>query len=528
VDPADLDLRDLLTPAVQGGTHAFASHRVVLLHSGALWTLRQQLIERVGVASARTLLTQLGCAWGFETAHAIGRTVPWSDTEVWAHALPKLQALVGLGAPARTTVRGSADRLEWADSFEGRQQLQQEQSREPVCWTLAGFAGGYLSRSLERHVTCREQTCIAMGDAVCRFVVSIRDDTALLSATCTAIVGQFRDTPPTEILEESTRGPQEAMNDQAHRLGFHSAAMRHIFDLVTRIAPLDSTVLISGESGVGKERIAKYIHEHSRRKGHPYVAINCGALSETLLDSELFGHGRGAFTGASHERAGLFEAANGGTLFLDEIGEIPLNMQVKLLRVLQEREVRRLGENRPRPIDVRIVVATNRRLEQEVAAGRFREDLHYRLRVVECRIPPLRDRPEDLRVLIRTLLERAVTRLPCTVTGFTPLALDVLLRYHWPGNVRELEHAIERACALAMGPLIDVNDLPDHIRGAPTLVLTRSVVRPLFDVERDYILGALALNHGNRTRTAQQLAIALATLNRKLTQYARRHDTPPG
>lgn len=527
MDPTDLDLRDLLTPAVQGGTHAFASHRVVLLHSGALWTLRQQLIARVGVASARTLLTQLGCAWGFETAHAVGQTVPWSDTEVWAHALPKLQALVGLGAPARATARAHADRLEWSDSFEGRQQLQQEPSTEPACWTLAGFAGGYLSRSLDRPVTCHEQTCIAMGDAVCRFIVSTRDDTALLSAARTRMIGQLREAAATGSVEESDHGAA-AMNHQAERLGFHSAAMRHIFDLLTRIAPLDSTVLISGESGVGKERIAKYIHDHSRRKGHPYVAINCGALSETLLDSELFGHGRGAFTGASHERAGLFEAANGGTLFLDEIGEIPHTMQVKLLRVLQEREVRRLGENRPRPIDVRIIVATNRRLEQEVAAGRFREDLHYRLRVVECRIPPLRERPEDLRALIRALLERAVTRVPCTATGFTPLALDVLLRYHWPGNVRELEHAIERACALATGPLIDVSHLPDHIRGAPTLVLSRSVVRPLFDIERDYILGALAMNHGNRTRTAQQLAIALATLNRKLRRYERRHDTRPG
>ena len=244
--------------------------------------------------------------------------------------------------------------------------------------------------------------------------------------------------------------------------------MRHIFDLVTRIAPLDSTVLITGESGVGKERIAKYIHEHSRRKTQPYVAINCGAVSETLLDSELFGHGRGAFTGASHERVGLFEAANGGTIFLDEIGEMPLTMQVKLLRVLQEREVRRLGENRPRPVDVRILAATNRRLDQEVAARRFREDLHYRLRVVECRIPPLRERPEDLRALIRSLLDRANKAVPCTATGFTPLALDVLLRYHWPGNVRELAHAIERACALAAGPLIDVHDLPEHILGAPS------------------------------------------------------------
>lgn len=527
MDPTDLDLRDLLAPATQGGTHAFASHRVVLLHSGALWRLRQQLVSQLGITKARTLLTQLGCAWGWETAQGIGKAVSWWDADVWSHALPKLQALVGLGVPVKASARTPADRVEWADSFEGRQHLQQGRSTEPVCWLLAGFSAGYLSRSMDLVVTCQEQTCIAMGGAVCRFIVS-RDGAPFDAPSCGNMVGQLRISPPLPLSEERDHRPSDAMDDQARRVGFHSAAMRHLFDVVTRVAPLDTTVLISGESGVGKERIAKYIHEHSRRKAHPFVAINCGALSETLLDSELFGHGRGAFTGASQERAGLFEAANGGTLFLDEIGEMPLSMQVKLLRVLQEREVRRLGENRPRHIDVRIIVATNRHLDQEVAAGRFREDLHYRLRVVECRIPPLRERPEDLRALIRTLLDRAAKTVPCTVTGFTPSALDVLLRYHWPGNVRELEHAIERACALAAGPLIEVDDLPEHIRAAPTLVLSSTVVRPLLDMERDYILGALAMNDGNRTRTARQLAIGVATLNRKLRRYGRRHDTPPG
>jgi transcriptional regulator with PAS, ATPase and Fis domain len=202
-------------------------------------------------------------------------------------------------------------------------------------------------------------------------------------------------------------------------------------------------------------------------------------------------------------------------------------MQVKLLRVLQQREVRRLGENRSRPVDVRILAATNRDLGRDVALQHFREDLYYRLRVVELHIPPLRERPEDVRALLRSLLTAAADQVPCTVTGFTPLALDALLRYHWPGNVRELENAIERACVMAAGPLIDLADLPETIRHTPSLVLPTAVVRPLLEVERDYILAALAANDGNREQTAKQLGISRATLFRKLYLFAR-NQSPPG
>ena len=197
------------------------------------------------------------------------------------------------------------------------------------------------------------------------------------------------------------------------------------------------------------------------------MAVNCGAVPETLLESELFGHARGAFTGAERDRPGLFEAANGGTLFLDEIGEISAGMQVKLLRVLQEREVRRVGENRSRPVDVRVVAATNRDLAEEVAAGRFRQDLYYRLRVIELRVPPLRERREDILPLARVFLAETARRMGRKVTGFTPRAADQLLRYAWPGNVRELENAIERAVALCSGSRIEVEDLPEELRVGP-------------------------------------------------------------
>jgi DNA-binding NtrC family response regulator len=295
--------------------------------------------------------------------------------------------------------------------------------------------------------------------------------------------------------------------------------MRRVVNIASRVAEVDSTVLIVGESGVGKERLARFIHGSSPRAAGPFIPVNCGALPDALFESELFGHARGAFTGALHEHPGLFEAAEGGTLLLDEVGEVPLPMQVKLLRVLQEHQVRRIGENRERRVNVRIIGATNRDLAEDVAERRFRRDLLYRLKVVELRVPPLRERPEDLRGLAQTLLARVAVQMRRPITGYTANALDQMLRYPWPGNVRELENAVERACALATGELIDVDDLPDEVRHHQALVITSEHVRPLRDIEREYILAALERNHGSRTLTAEQLCIGLATLRRKLKRY---------
>jgi DNA-binding NtrC family response regulator len=295
--------------------------------------------------------------------------------------------------------------------------------------------------------------------------------------------------------------------------------MRQLVSVAMRVAEVDSTVLIIGESGVGKERLARFIHSSSPRASGPFIPVNCGALPDALFESELFGHARGAFTGAVHERPGLFEAAQGGTLLLDEVGDVPLPMQVKLLRVLQEHHVRRVGENRERRVNVRIIAATNRDLAEEVAERRFRRDLYYRLRVVELRMPPLRERPDDLRGLAQTLLAQVAAHLRRPITSYTANALDLMLRYPWPGNVRELENAVERACALATGELIDVDDLPEEVRHHHALVITSEHVRPLRDIEQEYILAALERNHGSRALTAEQLRIGLATLRRKLRSY---------
>jgi DNA-binding NtrC family response regulator len=285
------------------------------------------------------------------------------------------------------------------------------------------------------------------------------------------------------------------------------------------VASVDTTVLITGESGVGKERIARMIHEESARAGGPFVAINCGAVPESLLESELFGHAKGAFTGASQDRPGLFEAANGGTILLDEIGEVPAPMQVKLLRTLQEREVRRVGENKNRTVDVRVLAATNRDLVAEVNAARFRQDLYYRLRVVELRVPPLRERRDDILPLARVFLADASRRTGRKVGSFSPQAAHQLLRYDWPGNVRELENAVERAVVLARGARVDVEDLPDEVALALPGAHSPSEVRPLEAVERDYILAVVQANGGNKVKAAEQLGIGTATLYRKLKQY---------
>jgi transcriptional regulator with PAS, ATPase and Fis domain len=299
-----------------------------------------------------------------------------------------------------------------------------------------------------------------------------------------------------------------------------STAMARLVDLARRVAKVDSTVMITGESGSGKERIARLVHQESTRAAGPFIAVNCGAITETLLESELFGHARGAFTGAAHDRPGLFEAANSGTLLLDEIGEVSTGMQVKLLRALQEREIRRVGENKSRRIDVRVLAATNRDLGQAVADGTFRQDLYYRLKVVELHVPPLRARHDDILPLARVLLADAALRMKRKLAGLAPGTVDQLLRYEWPGNVRELENTMERAVALAPGNRVEVEDLPDEIRHVIARPLvTKGAVRPLDEIEKEYILAALELNAGNQTHTAEQLQIGSATLYRKLKTY---------
>lgn len=294
-----------------------------------------------------------------------------------------------------------------------------------------------------------------------------------------------------------------------------------ILKLADVVAPTDSTVLLEGESGTGKEVLAHYIHDASLRNNGPFLSINCGALPETLLESELFGHVKGSFTGAVRDKQGLFAAARGGTFFLDEVGEMPPSLQVKLLRVLQQREVIPVGATEVLPVDVRIIAATNRNLEEEVQRGNFRSDLFYRLNVIAIELPPLRERREDLILLIdRFLQDLAGDRGEPKALAVE--AMDAVMVYKWPGNVRELQNALEHACVMARGSLIDASHLPERItrRKRDPLVAEKAEPNPTLDlVERAYIMFVLQAEGGNKTRAAEALGIDPSTLYRKLSRY---------
>jgi two-component system response regulator HydG len=295
-----------------------------------------------------------------------------------------------------------------------------------------------------------------------------------------------------------------------------------VLKLAEHVAPTDSTVLIQGESGTGKEVIARYVHNLSNRADGPFLSINCGALPENLLESELFGHVKGSFTGAVRDKQGLFAAARGGSFFLDEVGEMPASLQVKLLRVLQEREAIPVGATEAIPVDVRIIAATNRDLEEEIRRGNFRSDLFYRLNVIALNLPALRERRDDLLLLIEALLQNLASENGSEPKALSSEALDAVMVYEWPGNVRELENALEHAVVLSRGPLIEGSALPERItkRRKEPLVAERSYRNPTLEViERAYIMWVLQAEGGNKTRAAEVLGIDPSTLYRKLSRY---------
>ncbi len=324
-------------------------------------------------------------------------------------------------------------------------------------------------------------------------------------------------------LLEANRANKRDGRERIREIVGSSPPMLEVYKLVARVAASMSTVLVVGESGTGKELVARAIHNHSARAQGPFVAVNCTALAESLLESELFGHARGAFTGAVASKRGLFEEAQGGTLFLDEIGEINSKMQAQLLRVLQEGEIRRVGGSEPIRVDVRVVAATNRDLEDEVQKGRFREDLYFRINVVTIRLPPLRQRPEDIALLVDHFLNKYAKREGRTESGVTQDAMLLLKRYSWPGNVRELENVVERALALSKSGIILPSDLPAEARGdnesRSTPLTANNLVedRPtLAELEQRYVNLILQQEGGNKKRAAEILGIDRRTLYRTL------------
>jgi two-component system, NtrC family, response regulator HydG len=540
----ELRLFELLDSRVEEGLIAFHDRRMLLYDADAMGILRRELVDTVGRPVAQGLLTRLGYANGYRDAHTLKDLFHWDSPEEWYRAGPVFHALEGKAFAVQTQLRGLADggqteiEIRWRNCHETEQHHRHlGPATEPVCWTLTGYSSGYFSACLGEEIYFIEMECCAIGHASCRVIgknrigwgkelepyldyfkaSSVQDRIARLEQALRqqrqVVTRHKRETERWKTLAQRVQGAGSPVAK--------SRPMRDVLELAERVAGVDTTVLLTGESGTGKELIARLIHDRSPHAKGPFVAVNCGALPEPLLESELFGHVRGSFTGAVSDKKGLFEQANRGTLFLDEIGETPPAIQVKLLRALQDREVRRVGATTPVRVDVRVLAATNKNLEQAVAAREFRRDLYYRLNVINIAIPPLRDRREDILPLARLFMECYAKAQGKGIRAISAEALDLLTTYPWPGNVRELENVIERAVVLATRDRITVADLPPAVRsGEITLAMGEvAVPRSLRDLERRAILAALERHQGNRTRVAKELEISLHTLWRKLKEY---------
>jgi DNA-binding NtrC family response regulator len=466
--PSDSDLRRLLRFEPDSGAIWLGERRMLLLHTAALAALRQDLIRSVGVGHARRLLTRMGYACGMHDAGFARQTRGDKGIEDMFLVGPQLHMLEG--AARVTPVLLKADvhsghfhgMFRWDDSWEAHaHRLAFGVAAEPSCWTLLGYASGYTSAFMGRLILFKETRCAACGDDHCLIEGRPIDewpdgdahrhffeDDSLLD-TIDALSQQV------EALTTSLAPPESG-----GMLVGQSPAFRAAYDLMRRAAATHVTVLLTGETGVGKERFARALHALSDRAEGPFVAVNCAALPTELIEAELFGVEKGAFTGAHASRAGRFERADGGTLFLDEVGELPPPAQAKLLRVLQEGEIERLGAERGRKVDVRLVAATNVDLDDAVERGLFRRDLLYRLNVYPIHIPPLRERVGDIELLANHMLQRFAAIHHKRLAGFGDRALQMLRHHDWPGNVRELENLVERGVILAQqGGFVEVEHL---------------------------------------------------------------------
>jgi DNA-binding NtrC family response regulator len=542
----DLRLDELV--AFTPGEISFQGRRLVLHSLHAMGQLRADLVRMVGAEHARRIFTRFGYFHGQAGAAVLKRSFDWESDAEWLRAGLELQTLQGAArATLKSLAVAPAFRMEvtWHKSGEAVEHLVAfGRAEDPICWILTGYLSGYASYCLGRNVYFIEHKCRARGDRVCE--VTGREAEAWGAALAPHlpffepedIQGKIRQLTD-ELREKSAElvRHRERLQQLERRAspGFaevRSRAYQQVLDLCDRVAPFDTPVLVTGESGVGKEVLARHLHERSPRAGGPFLAVNCAALPETLLEAELFGHTAGAFTGAVRDRLGLFAEARGGTLLLDEIGDMPAALQVKLLRVLQEKEVLRLGESVPRRIDVRLVATTNRDLEQAVAQGAFRDDLFYRLSVIEVRVPPLRERPEDILPLARLFVRALARRLKLPNLRLDAACLDRLQRYPWPGNVRELQNALERAAVLSHDGLIGLSGLPPAVLAARALAPAAAggtrgerpraaVERSLAVVEREHIDAVLRLTGGHKARAARILGIGTSTLWRKLKAGSR-------
>ena len=550
-EPMDLEhlhLAELLDFRPDQGIIRLHEQRVVILSAAAMGLLQKELVDTLGLETTRRLLLRFGFADGYHDAVSLRDRSKWASPLDGLRAGAVLHRLEGIVRAEIVKVEHDAtsgrfeEHAEWHDSYVAEQHVHHfGRSGAPVCWSLVGYASGYASACLGHEIYFRETECLGQGAPKCSVVGK---DTGSWGDALEALRFDFQGAdlgPEVERLREAAhRRRQELDRRERHvakrerelnllreRVARHAAAkhfiagstaMQDVLELAARVAPLDTTVLVFGESGTGKEFIVRLIHDQSPRASGPFVSINCAALTETLLESELFGHVRGAFTGAVRDKAGLFEVAANGTLFLDEIGEVAPTVQAKLLRALQEREIRRVGAERNVKVNARVVAATNRDLRAAVGAGTFREDLYFRLGGFVITVPPLRDRREDIPPLAHDFVRRAAARMKKDVQTVSAEAMTALMNYSWPGNVRELEHAIERAVIVARGTSLKVRELPPEL-SQKTSLRSPDGSLDLQAQERVTIERALERFRGNRRQTAAALKISTVTLWRKMKQY---------
>ncbi len=557
LSPTLADLTESLFFSPGDGRIWLNDQRMLLMHSSAMGHLRRELIDTLGTDRAHGLLTRAGYVSGARDAQLVRERWPGGDAASVFMAGTRLHALEGMVKVTPLTFDFDIDRGTYEGEFLWEHSSEDDEhiaaygvGTEAACWSQVGYATGYVTSLFGQLVIFREVECRSMGAPVCRVLGrhaaawgDVSEDLRYLQARDFRSLAQPSEPTPTLHVPAVMKRP--AAGSDPHDIVGASSAFNSACHQLARVAPTRATVLFTGESGVGKEAFARRLHRISSRVDKPFVAVNCAAIPETLIESELFGVERGAFTGASSSRAGRFERADGGTLFLDEIGTLSLVSQGKLLRALQEGEVERVGGTRVLKVDVRVVAATNVDLHQAVREGRFREDLFYRLNVYPIHLPPLRERRDDIPLLINHFLHREAERHGRRPTGLTPRAVRAMLHYAFPGNIRELQNLVERGVISAEdGTAIDVahmfrrEQLSDEallaIGAHGTLTARRpaepsqllDLLRkelgdgggtvPLAELERRLVAEAVAATEGNLAAAARQLGLTRAQLAYRL------------
>ena len=541
------DLRSHVHFDAETGQIWLNENRMLLVHAEAQALLRKELIDTLGMERARGLLTRMGYASGVRDAELARKQSQSADDMEAFMTGPKLHTLEGIVRV--TPIRLEMDRPRgafygeflWEHSWEGQWHRHYfGVHHEPVCWTQIGYASGYTSAFMGRRILYKEVECVGAGDNNCRIVGRPIEEWEDAEAQMRyynpeSIADQLIDLQTQVTHLRSSIGEKETLPQ--HMIGV-SPGFRAAYGLLKQAADSQIPVLLLGETGVGKEVFARCLHEMSPRAGKDFVAVNCAAMPQELVESELFGVEKGDYTGAQSARPGRFERADGGTLFLDEVGDLPLPAQAKLLRVLQEREIERLGDQKPRKVDVRVVAATNADLAKLVKEGRFRLDLYYRLNAYQILIPPLRERKDDISPLSKAFLEKYATVHGKRLRGFTDKAKRALLSYTWPGNIRELQNVIERAVILAphgtrveaeqlflaerdgASPELGLDAHGDLARGwQPGERLCESVLNGVFtldEVESMLLETAVAKAKGNLSGAARLLGITRPQLAYRL------------